>query len=133
MTPAEIALVQRSFGQVALDKERVAARFYERLFVLDPSLRTLFKGDMVVLGQKLMSTIATAVSHLKQPQAVAPTVQRLGQKHRGFGVKEAHYGLVGQALVWALEQQLGASFTPDVKAAWTAMYGDIASAMKRAA
>jgi hemoglobin-like flavoprotein len=80
-----------------------------------------------------MSTIATAVSHLKQPEAIEPTVQRLGQKHRGLGVKDAHYAIVGEALMWALEQQLGAAFTPDLKVAWASMYGDIATVMKRAA
>ena len=38
--------------------------------------------------------------------------------------------LVGQSLLWTLEQGLGKEFTTEVKAAWTAMYGLVATEMK---
>lgn len=45
-------------------------------------------------------------------------------------MSEAHYDTVGQALLWTLEQGLGARFTPDVKAAWVSAYAMIASSMQ---
>ena len=55
MTRNDIALVQRTFGRIALDKERFAAEFYERLFVIALAVRPMFSGDMATQGQKLMS------------------------------------------------------------------------------
>jgi hemoglobin-like flavoprotein len=48
-------------------------------------------------------------------------------------VRDEHYETVGAALLWTLEKGLGDAFTPDVRAAWTAVYGVLASTMKRAA
>jgi len=40
---------------------------------------------------------------------------------------------VGHALLWTLEQGLGAAFTPDVRAAWTRVYGLLAETMQAGA
>jgi nitric oxide dioxygenase len=40
---------------------------------------------------------------------------------------------VGGALLWALEQGLGADFTPQVKQAWAETYGLLAGVMQEAA
>ena len=44
-----------------------------------------------------------------------------------YGVRDSHYDTVGRALLWTLEQGLGDAFTPDVKAAWTVVYGVLAT------
>ncbi len=38
--------------------------------------------------------------------------------------------IVGQALLWTLGQGLGEEFSPEVKEAWTAFYGIVATKMK---
>ena len=57
-------------------------------------------------------------------------MKQLGQRHAGYGVTPAHYDTVAGALLWTLEQGLGPAFTPDVKAAWTAVYGVLATTMQ---
>ncbi len=59
-------------------------------------------------------------------------VQELGRRHHGYGVTADHYGPVGEALLWTLEQGLGEAFTPAVKAAWTKVYGVLAEVMQNA-
>lgn len=133
MTPDQIVLVQDSFKQIAAIREKAAALFYDRLFELDPSLRPLFPGDIAGQGQKLMATIAIAVQNLKRPDAILDTVRALGVRHKAYGVTDAHYDTVATALLDMLAAALGAAFTPDLRAAWAAMYGMIASVMKQAA
>lgn len=130
MTPSQVLLVQRSFEDVRPIAAQAARLFYDRLFTLDPSLRHLFRGDMEVQGAKLMQTIGTVVQGLSSPDTIRPAVAALGDRHRGYGVTEAHYDTVGEALLWTLEQGLGAGFTPDVKAAWASAYAMLASAMQ---
>ncbi len=133
MTPQQIRLVQESFAKVAPIADAAAAMFYTRLFELDPALSSLFRGDMQAQGRKLMQMIGAAVRGLDNLETLVPVVQQLGVRHTGYGVKEKDYDTVGAALLWTLEKGLGAQFTPDVRAAWTAVYGVLANTMKDAA
>jgi hemoglobin-like flavoprotein len=133
MTPENQALVSDSFAKVVPIAPQAAALFYERLFVLDPSLRPLFKGDMAEQGRKLMAMLGTTVSNLGQLGAIVPAVQGLGRRHVAYGVQPEQYDTVAAALLWTLEQGLGAAFTPPVEAAWTEAYTILATVMKDAA
>lgn len=133
MTPQQIVLVQESWKQVVPIKDKAAELFYGRLFEMDPNVKTLFKGDMVEQGQKLMTMINAAVAGLSRVEAIVPVVQELGKRHAGYGVKVVDYDTVGGALLWTLEAGLGPAFTPDVKDAWATVYGVLAGTMKEAA
>jgi hemoglobin-like flavoprotein len=133
MTSESIRLVQTSWQTVLPIADQAATLFYGRLFELDPSLRVLFRGDMAEQGKKLMQMITVAVKSLTNLDQVIPAVQALGRRHVGYGVTDAHYSTVGMALLWTLEQGLGAGFTPEVRAAWTETYTTLATVMKDAA
>lgn len=133
MHAAQVQLVRSTFEQVRPLAEAVATMFYDRLFVIDPSTRPLFKGDMQKQGLMLMSAIGMVVHGLDRPESIIPMVQSLGQRHVGYGVTSDHYTSVGDALLWSLGQILGTSFTPEVQAAWAAAYGMLASIMQVAA
>lgn len=132
MNPDEIALVQGSWQKVVPIREPAAALFYQRLFELDPSLSKLFKGDMTEQGRKLMTMIDAAVNGLSHLDRLVPTVQGLGRRHAGYGVRDEDYDTVATALVWTLGQGLGDAFTPEVKAAWIKTYTLLAATMKDA-
>ena len=133
MTPEKIALVRSSWQQVLPIKETAAQLFYGRLFELDPSLRGMFKGDMVEQGRKLMAMINTVVNSLDKLGPILETIEEMGRRHVAYGVTEVHYDTVGSALIWTLGQGLGEKFTPAVKDAWAQAYDTLASAMKQAA
>lgn len=133
MTPEQIALVQQSFGKVALIKEQAAGLFYNRLFEIDPALKPLFKGDIAEQGKKLMASLALAVGHLRNPEVLVGPLRDMGARHAGYGVKDSHYDTVASALLWTLEKGLGDDFTPEVKDAWVATYTLVADVMKQGA
>lgn len=133
MTPTQIDLVQASFAKVAPIADTAAGLFYGRLFEIAPEVKPLFKGDMTTQGQKLMATLGVVVAGLKDLPRIVPAAQNLARKHVGYGVKPEHYAPVGAALLWTLEQGLGADFTPEVKTAWTDAYGLLSSVMIAAA
>jgi len=133
LTQAQISLVQNSFAVVAPIADDAAALFYRRLFEIDPSLQAMFKGDMADQRRKLMQMLSAAVNGLKHIDRLLPVVEDLGRRHAHYGVLEHHYDTVGIALLWTLEKGLGAAFTPDIKEAWTTVYGLLASTMARAA
>lgn len=133
MNTEQIALVQESFGHVLPIADTAATLFYTRLFELDPALRPLFRGDMREQGRKLMTMLRLSVNGLDRLEELVPSVQNLGRRHAGYHVKAAHYDTVGAALLWTLAQGLGEAWTPAVEAAWTEVYGLLATTMKAAA
>jgi len=133
MNPQEIKILQESFSLVEPIAETAASLFYARLFELDPALRPLFKSDLKVQGEKLMSTIKLVVVGLDNPEKVIPAVQNLGRRHVDYGVQPQHYATVGEALLWTLEKGLGDAYTPEVDNAWKNAFTLLSSLMLEAA
>ena len=133
MTPEQIKHVQDSFQRVAPLGDAVAEAFYERLFIIDPSLRPMFSGDMAEQARKLMSVLALVVNGLNRLEDLTPAVEALGRRHANYDVRAEHYDTVGQALLATLSQGLGDEFTIEVHEAWTAAYTLLATVMIDAA
>jgi hemoglobin-like flavoprotein len=134
MTLNQKQLVQKTWEKVLPISESAATLFYGRLFDLDPSTRPLFTHtNMPDQGRKLMNVIDMAVNGLDTLDKLIPAVRSLGRRHVSYGVTHEHYSSVGSALIWTLEQGLGADFTPEVKEAWTTVYRLLADTMKEAA
>ena len=133
MTIEQVRLVQSTWDKVVPISEQAAALFYGRLFELDPALRPLFKTDIKLQGQKLMTMINAAVRGLSDLNRLVPVVEDLGRRHVGYGVQDKHYATVGAALLWTLEKGLGEAFTPEVKEAWATTYGVLSTTMQNAA
>jgi nitric oxide dioxygenase len=133
MSPDEIALVRDSFAQVRPIAPKAAELFYGRLFEVAPGVRPLFTGDMQQQGAKLMASIGMVVASLDRLESIMPAVQDLARRHVGYGAQPAHYAVVGECLLWTLEQGLGDGFTPATRAAWGRAYGALSGAMIAAA
>jgi hemoglobin-like flavoprotein len=107
LTAQDITLVRASFAQVLPMQETAAGLFYNHLFAIAPGLRRLFPTDLTPQKRKLMEMIATAVGGLDKHDELVPAVRALGARHAAYGITVAHYGVVGQALIWTLERGLG--------------------------
>ena len=70
---------------------------------------------------------------IDRPDSIRGAVEALGRRHAGYNVRDEHYATVGAALLWTLEQGLGDAFTPEVRDAWSAVYGWLAYRMQSAA
>jgi hypothetical protein len=53
----------------------------------------------------------------------------LGGQHYGYGVRAAHYPIVGKALMYTLEKVLQEEFTRDAKAGWKQLYTVVSTGM----
>lgn len=129
MTSQQLALVQSSWEKVVPIAKDAAKLFYDRLFEVAPSVRALFKQDIEEQGKKLMQVITTVVRGLKQFDKLEMTVWQLGRRHVTYGAVEAHYSVVADTLLWTLQKGLGSDFTQEIKAAWEAALGAIATVM----
>ena len=133
MNARQIELVQSSWQHVSPQAEEAMAIFYDHLFTVAPELKPLFRGNPREQNRKAASMMNFIVRSLTRPDALLPGVRALGERHVGYGIRDEHYDTVGQALLWTLAKGLGEIFTPEVKAAWIAAYGELSSTMKDAA
>ncbi|HUT47882.1 MAG TPA: globin family protein [Alphaproteobacteria bacterium] len=134
MTPEQNDLLRETWRTVAPIADDAAKLFYDRLFEIDPGTRPLFaRPSMPEQRAKLVEAIRLAIDGLDELDRIAPTIEALGRRHAGYNAADAHYFSVGAALLWTLEQGLGASWTPDAADAWSTAYTLIADTMRRAA
>lgn len=124
--------------------ETVSDLFYRRLFETRPDLRALFPQDMAAQKRKFLVMLVFIVKSLDWPiedwaAEVEPesdlflVILALGRRYSHlYQVTPDHYGPVGEALVWTLEQGLGQAFEGTTKAAWIQVYTFLATAMKLA-
>lgn len=127
-----VQLVQSSWKKVvdSIPGPAVAELFYKNLFESAPGARELFaETNMKTQGVALIGMIDAAVANLDKPDTLIPTLQALGVRHSGYGCIEAHYDIVGAALLKTLSMGLGDAFTAEVKTAWVGVYGVIKSTM----
>ncbi|MFY9954746.1 globin family protein [Bradyrhizobium sp.] len=129
MTPDQVKIVQDSFAKVAPIADQAATLFYDRLFEVAPSVKAMFPPDLTAQRKKLMATLAVVVNGLSNLESVLPAASALAIRHVSYGAKAEHYPVVGGALLWTLEQGLGADWTAEVAAAWTAVYGTLSGYM----
>ena len=133
MTPQQIHTIRKSFAELSRHDQVAGLVFYRRLFELDPALRPLFQDDIEVQSKKLIDMLGILIAMLEQPLGLEMELRAMGARHSGYGVKDAHYAVVGQALIDMLSETLDGKFTPEIRSAWTALYAAVESLMKEGA
>jgi hemoglobin-like flavoprotein len=126
----DVKVLRESFGVVVERAPDVTARFYQILFERHPQVKPLFGRNSARQQEEMLTRALVAViEHLEDPAWLTGTLRVMGAKHVDYGVTEEMYPWVGESLLATLAEVLGADWTPQVEAAWTAAFGAIASAM----
>ncbi len=130
MTTEQVHLIRKSFAALARHEHVAALVFYRRLFEIAPELRPMFKGDIEEQSKKLLDMLGVLIAMLEKPHGLELELKAMGARHAGYGVVDEHYATVGAALVGMLAETLRDEFTPEVRAAWMALYGAVEATMK---
>ncbi|WP_172296852.1 globin domain-containing protein [Pseudoruegeria sp. HB172150] len=120
--------IRTGFANMKIATPQFAREFYARLFDLAPEVRPLFEDDITAQAVKLQKTLALVVQMLDNLEALVPALGDLGRRHAGYGAVEAHYGVVAQALLETLAEQVPNWSETDM-AAWSELYSIAAGAM----
>jgi len=130
MTPDQIASVQATLAAIESDLSRIAGDFYTELFVRHPEMRPLFTNDIDGQREKFAAEMLQIGMSLDQLDDLRARTADLGRRHRGYGVRSAHYGQVRDVLLDVLARSFGDDFTDDDRLAWRRMYNLVAQAMQ---
>lgn len=134
MTEAEIRIVKQSWRTLrAIDPTIVGDLFYSKLFMANPSLRNMFPKKMDAQYNKLMDMLSVIIARLDRIDELSNDIAAMARRHVHYGVRPAHYKLVGNALLWTLKQGLGQDWTPNVEKAWAECYSLLSGVMMKAA
>jgi hemoglobin-like flavoprotein len=129
MDPQVVAQVQRSFKAVLPVAAQVGELFYNRLFETHPEVRAMFPPDIRPQAEKLVRMLALIVSSLHRFDDIAPAIKQLAERHKMYGVVDAHYPIVGDTLLWSLSKALGNGFTPSIERAWRTAFLELSATM----
>ena len=132
-TAEDIALVRRSLGVLESVADRATAHFYAVLFLRNPELRALFPAAMDLQRDRLFRALLVAGQTADNPVALTEYLDRLARGHRKYGVRNEHYGPVGEALLAALERYCGRYWDPETELAWRRIYRAISEVMMASA
>src|SRR5258705_10704342 len=132
MTPEQVDIIRKSFDAMWSMRGDIAELRYSRFFELAPDAKDLFRSDMERQRVKLMDMIAALVASLDQRALFQSLATQSGRQHARFGVRPSHYDALGEPLMWSLERKFAASFTPELRASWTALYAAVKVEMLRA-
>lgn len=110
----------------------ITSCFYKNLFHDHPSLMGVFnmshqgpdfKGSQPHALAQAVHAYAVNINNLG---ALTEAVTRIAHKHVTHGVLPEHYPVVGEYLLAAIKEVLGAAATPEILAAWEEAYGALA-------
>jgi hemoglobin-like flavoprotein len=132
MSPEQIALVEVTLQEVRPRLDDVAVQFYERLAAASPDVATLFSGGPAAQRRKFITELDAICLAIRNHAAFLARARRLGRLHRDLGVRSRHYVVAEPALLGALAEALGASWSPEVAQAWRLAYRLTAETMMAA-
>ena len=129
----KVELLVESFGFVLPQKEAFAKTFYSNLFSVYPQTRLLFKDtDMKQQEASLIAALGIVISSLKKADhdQLASVLQKLGQRHEGYGVTREQYRMVGNVLLRTFADFLGNQWTAELNDAWADAYQAVVGLMQ---
>jgi hemoglobin-like flavoprotein len=134
VSPENQQRIIESWRRIEEEPDRFARAFYSRLFDADPQIRSLFGAtDITAHRQKFADMLRHLVAALDDPPDLVATLAASGRRHAEYGVGDAHYPVVGGALLGALEDCLGADLDTATRHAWRELFTFIAAIMRRGA
>jgi nitric oxide dioxygenase len=81
----------------------------------------------------LIEMLNIIIARLDNMEKMTESIAAMVRRHVHYGVRPAHYKMVGNAMLWTLKQGLGNDWTPEIESAWIKCYTAISDTMINAA
>lgn len=129
LDPHQLEIVKATVPAIAKHGEEVTRVFYANMLGEHPELFSQFSVDDQNNGaqpKRLAQSILAYAANIDKLQNLGPAVEKIALRHVDTRVRPDQYPLVGKYLLQAMKTVLGDAITPEVLAAWTAAYEQIA-------
>ena len=120
-------LVKSTIPALKSQGEDITKVFYRELFTRYPQVKGMFDMQKQKDGSQpkaLAMAVLNAAKNIDNLEKIRPSIESIGKTHVRLNVRPEHYLLVGECLLVAIKEVLGAS--DEVLEAWGKAYGEIA-------
>ena len=103
--------------------------FYPLMFERYPAVKAYFNEAHQRQGtqpQALANAVVAYAANLDRLEVLGDAVSLIVQKHVSLNIQPEHYPIVGECLLAAISEVLGAAATDEVLGAWGEAYGQLA-------
>jgi len=132
LTSEQVQIVRSTVPILEAHGTEITTHFYKTLLTEKPELNNIFSTVNQANGSQpraLAGALYAYASHLDDLGALSPTIEKICQKHVSLYVQPEHYNVVGEYLLRAMGDVLGAALTKEILDAWEAAYWQLASIM----
>lgn len=108
---------------------KITKHMYDHMLAANPDLKNIFSHSKQATGKQafaLASSVHAYATHINNLTPILPVVERIAHKHASLHITPQMYGIVAKYLMAALDDVLGAAFTPELRDAWAAGYWALA-------
>ncbi|WP_343585431.1 NO-inducible flavohemoprotein [Herbaspirillum sp.] len=130
LTDAQLAIIKSTVPLLESGGEALTTHFYKLLMRDYPQVQPLFNRAHQASGDQpraLAHGVLMYARHIDRLEALGPLAAQIINKHVAVQVMPEHYPMVGDCLLRAIREVLGAEIATDaVIDAWAAAYGQLA-------
>lgn len=134
--PLNILLLNDSFKAIKPRGMEFAEHFYTLLFrkgremlASDEIERLFARSDMTKQYGALLGALAFVIAGVLENKDISADLADLGNRHRTYGVRDAHYQVVGESLIATLQWYFGTDWTEELQQTWGQAYALVSSIM----
>ncbi|MDI5891207.1 NO-inducible flavohemoprotein [Halomonas rhizosphaerae] len=129
LTTEQEQLIAATAPVVADHLDAITQRFYPLMFERYPQVKPLFNQAHQQDGgqpRALAGAVLAYVGLRQDPQQARGVLSTVVSKHVSLGIQPDQYPIVGECLMAAIGEVLGEAVTPEVAAAWSGLYEELA-------
>ena len=127
----EIKTIRETVPLLKDKGQTITSTFYKRLFEQHPELKHMFNQTNQKRGLQssaLAMAVLAAAENIDDLSPIVPAIMPVVYKHCALQVKAEHYPIVGENLIWAIQQVTGLKEDDPIIQTWIKAYGEIADA-----
>jgi len=132
LTTNQIQIIKSTIPVLQQHGNEITTHFYSTLLREKPELNNIFNQANQANNHQaaaLAGSLYAYASHIDDLGALSPAVERICHKHASLYIRPEHYDVVGEYLLRAMGDVLGAALTQEVLEAWGAAYWQLAGIM----
>ncbi|CAM3529028.1 NO-inducible flavohemoprotein [Halomonas lysinitropha] len=129
LTQEQERLIEATAPVVAEHLDAITQRFYPLMFERYPEVKPLFNQAHQQDGgqpRALAGAVLAYVGLRQDPQQARGVLATVVSKHVSLGIQPDQYPIVGECLMAAIGEVLGEAVTPEIAAAWSDLYEELA-------
>lgn len=131
LTEKEIQTIRDTVPLLKEKGQTITKIFYKRLFETHPELKNVFNQTNQKKGLQssaLAMAVVAAAENIEDLTPIVPAIMPVVYKHCALQVQPEQYDIVGENLIWAIQEVTGLDNSDPIIQTWTKAYGAIADA-----